>query len=271
MTQLSTVLTIPQLLTVAEEVAQQAGKFAYVQRQQPRQLTSKGFRDFVTDVDIASQKMITDMIQAHFPEHGFLTEETDHDLPTDGPIIWVIDPIDGTTNYSHEMPLFAISIAAVGLTADGTREVLAGVVYDPMHDELFSAMRGQGAMINKRPLQVSQTSSLSEAILSLDWSHHYAQRQTTLDIINKVGHEVRTIRAIGTATLAICWIAAGRLDLYYNLNIKPWDVAACGLILQEVGGMLSSMQGETYRWDDQRHGCLASNGRVHHQFLSHIL
>ena len=133
------------LLETAREAAYQTGELIREKWSQPRQIKSKGFRDLVTDTDIAAQNLITDMIRARFPDHGFLTEEDDSDLPTGGPIIWVIDPVDGTTNFSRTLPTFCVSIAAVS----NTNEQLAGAVYDPMRDELFSAARNQGAWLRR--------------------------------------------------------------------------------------------------------------------------
>ena len=129
-----------ELLECAVGTAITAGQFIREQWQQPRQLHHKGFRDIVTDADVAAQKIITDGIRGRFPDHGFLTEEDDSTLPLSGPIRWVIDPIDGTTNYSRQLPEFSISIAAV----NDKHTILVGVVYDPMRDELFRAVQGQG-------------------------------------------------------------------------------------------------------------------------------
>ncbi|MCP4425514.1 MAG: hypothetical protein GY803_13555, partial [Chloroflexi bacterium] len=142
---------IMELLGAARETAVSAGNLIRQKWSQPRQIKNKGFRDVVTDTDIAAQQLITDAIRARFPDHGFLTEEEDGNLPVDGPVIWVIDPVDGTTNFSRAIPTFCVSIAAVS----AKNEVLAGAVYDPMRDELFSAAKGQGATLNGRPIHVS--------------------------------------------------------------------------------------------------------------------
>ncbi len=252
-------MTNEDLLLTAVSIARNAGQLAKERWSQPLELTSKGFRDIVTDADIAAQKLITDAIRAEFPDHGFLTEETDSDLPAAGSIIWVIDPIDGTTSYSRSLPLFCISIAAI--SAFG--EQLLGVVYDPMHDEMFTAIRGKGAWLNGRSLHVSQVDTLNDAVLSLDWCSDPALRRKTFSTLTKIGKEARTIRAIGTAALAISWIAAGRLDIYLNFQIKSWDVAASTLIVQEAGGTATTPDNIPMLWADVGDGVVVSNGRFH--------
>ncbi len=258
--------TIEDLLLTAVSITRNAGQLAKEMWSQPLELTSKGFRDIVTDADIAVQKLITDAIRAEFPDHGFLTEEKDSDLPATGSIIWVIDPIDGTTSYSHNLPLFCVSVAAISSFG----EQLIGVVYDPTHDEMFTAVRGKGAWLNGRSLQVSQIDNLDEAILSLDWCGAPTLRRKTLDSLSRVGERVRSIRAIGTAALAMAWIAAGRLDCYYNFNIKPWDVAAATLIVLEAGGMATAPNGNPMLWSNVTDGVIVSNGRFHDKFLQEI-
>lgn len=247
----------------------QAGELLREKWQEPRQISEKGFRDLVTDADLASQALIVQLIQSHFPDHGFLVEEKVAGLSASGPVIWVIDPVDGTTNYSRHIPNFCISIAAVSRLLPETDsnpsessepEILVGVIYDPMADELFHAAAGQGAFVNGTRMEVSHTADLAQAIVAVDWSHDPAQRQYTLDMIQNIAHHVQTLRAIGSAALTMAWIAAGRLDGYFNLNLKPWDVAAAQLLITEAGGALVNIHGSPYRFGET--GCIAGNGRV---------
>lgn len=258
--------TIEELLLTAVSIARSAGQLAKEKWSQPLEMTSKGFRDIVTDADIAVQKLITDAIRAEFPDHGFLTEEEDSDLPATGSIIWVIDPIDGTTSYSHNLPLFCVSIAAISSFG----EQLVGVVYDPMRDEMFTAIRGKGAWLNGRSLQVSQIDNLDDAVLALDWAGAPALRLRTLNALCQLGVRVRTIRAIGTAALAMSWLAAGRLDCFFNLNIKPWDVAAATLIVLEAGGKATYPDGNPMLWASVDDGVVVSNGRFHDELCEYI-
>jgi myo-inositol-1(or 4)-monophosphatase len=177
-------------------------------------------------------------------------------------VIWIIDPVDGTTNYSRHLPNYCISIAAITRPSskNAEPEILVGVIYDPMEDELFQAVAGQGAFLNETRIQVSSTGDLESAIIAVDWSHHPEQRQLTLDMIQKVAHQVQTLRAIGSAALTMAWVAAGRLDGYFNYNLKPWDVAAAQLLITEAGGALVSIHGGPYHFGET--GCIAGNGRV---------
>ncbi len=247
-----------ELLDAARETAVTAGNLIRQKWTQPREIKSKGFRDVVTDTDFAAQKLITDAIRAQFPDHGFLTEEDDDDLPTEGPVIWVIDPVDGTTNFSRAIPTFCVSIAAVSKN----NEVLAGAIYDPMRDELFSAAKGQGATMNGRSIQTSPVDALSDAVIALDWSRSADLRQSVLDVLHQFAHQVNTIRAVGSAALALAWVGAGRVDGYVNFQLKPWDLAAASLIISEAGGTLTDLSGQRWGYSPNASGCVAGNGRV---------
>lgn len=262
--------TSPEQLQIwhfTQWLGQTAGRFLLKKWHEPRQLTSKGFRDFVTDADIASQKLITDAIQAQFPTHGFLTEEDDQTLPTGREWLWIIDPVDGTSNYSRLLGNFSVSIAAARQTDPaGGWQVQAGTVYDPVRDELFTAALGQGAWLGEKQLQVSPITNLPEAIVSLDWSHGPNSRQHTLNALNKVAVEVRTVRALGSAALAMAWVAAGRLEAYFNLHLQPWDSAAGQLLIHEAGGLVTNQQGE--KWQLEHRFSLASNQHLHPALLA---
>ncbi len=264
-----------ELLMVAQATAVAAGAIIRENFHLPRQVSSKGFRDLVTDTDFAAQAAITTAVRQRWPDHGFLTEEEDSGLPTSGSIIWVIDPLDGTVNFSRGIPDFCVSIAAMRFTTTGAPEVLAGVIYDPLRGELFSAAQGQGATLQTgdgqvRPLHVSAIHTLSEALFTHDWSHVPTYRQHGLDCIGQLAHTVFGIRAVGSAALALAWIAAGRADAYLNFSLKPWDVAAACLLLAEAGGQLTMTTGSPLSWDASGMSCIGSNGRIHHPLI-HIV
>lgn len=263
---------LTSLLDTAQLAAYKTGELIRTKWSQPRQVKNKGFRDLVTDTDVAAQKLITDIVRAQFPDHGFLTEEEDGELPTTGSIIWVIDPVDGTTNFSRTVPTFCVSIAAVS----NTGELLAGVVYDPMRDELFSAARGQGAWVRsgsdgQRPLSVSQIDSLGEALFALDWSRQPDLRQMAIDVLAVMAPKVQDVRAIGAAALALSWLAAGRFDGYVNMQLSAWDLAAASLIIQEAGGQISHLDGQPWHYSALSGGVIASNGRLHNTIASLIV
>jgi myo-inositol-1(or 4)-monophosphatase len=254
--------TIDLLLETANDTAVGGGGVIPSQGMQPQHPPPKGFRDLLTETDLASQQLITNSLRGRFPDHAFLPEETDSSLPTEGPVTWVIDPIDGTTNYSRQTPIFCVSIAAAV-----NDQALVGVIYDPMRDELFSAAAGRGCTLNGQPARVSDVSSLQHTVVSLDWSHSRQRRQGTLDVLGRFAHRIHTVRAIGSAALALAWLAAGRVDGYLNFNLKPWDVAAGGLMITEAGGRLTDVAGQPYKWTQPNSDCFASNGRIHADFL----
>lgn len=229
-------------------------------------LTSKGFRDIVTDADFASQKLVTERIMQKFPSHGFVSEEDDGSLPTEGDVIWIIDPIDGTSNFARKSPLFCVSIAATRPTADPhVFKPFVGVVYDPVRNELFFASEGAGATLNDRPISVSTVDTLDSAIIAYDWPRQPDIRQNTLDLVSNTIHQVKTMRSIGSAALALSYVACGRLDGYFNLHLSPWDVAAGELIIQEAGGRFSDTSGNQWRGDIKT--SLGTNGLVHQSLI----
>ena len=266
---------LQELLNVAQETAVSAGQLAKEKFDQPRIVESKGFRDLVTDVDVAAQKVIVEGILQQFPDHGFLPEEADATLPDSGPIIWIIDPIDGTTNYSRQQPVFAISVAATRPVYDAAQTVvayepLAGVVYDPMREEMFWVTKGGGAVrkdSNGRihPLHTSPVNNLNDAVLCLSLGSTREKRTQARQWVEALGEYVFTMRDIGSATLSLAWVAAGRLDMYINQNIKPWDVAAAALLIEEAGGKFGNTSGNGFDWVGGAGDCLGTNGRIHSQ------
>ena len=265
-------VSVTELLSVAESLAVSAGELVHEKWVNPVPVQSKGFRDVVTEADFAAQALITDTVKSRFPTHGFLTQEDDDSLPTEGDVIWVIDPIDGTINFSRGMPEFCVSVAGVA----GGRplsdvlakpKLLAGAIYDAMRGELFSVGLGLFEFVTgggeKRPLHISPISTLAQALVTHDWSHEVAGRQFILDRLNRIAEHVFSIRAVGTASLALAWLAAGRTDLYFNYTLKPWDVAAAQLLLAEAGGHLTNADGSALTWDVNGMTCLASNSLLH--------
>lgn len=259
-------IDLTSLLAVAQRAAVEAGQLARQMLDEPREISNKGRRDIVTDADVAAQELITGMVQSAFPDHGFMPEEADSDLPAEGPVLWVIDPIDGTTNYSRHFPVFAVSIAAVLNPVEGLPDmddVLVGVVYDPMQEELFTAVAGGLPLANGRPLHVSTTDSLAKSVLGIDWSHEPPLRQAGLEATARLVHDVDVLRTTGSAALALAWVAAGRTDAYINYRLKPWDVAAAGLMVKLAGGKMTNLNGQTIVLDPAGLDCLASNNHLH--------
>lgn len=260
-----------KILSVAKEAALAAGRAASASFAGPLQVSSKGFRDYVTEADIAAQSAITAIIRDAFPDHGFIAEEDDHSLTPKGPVLWMIDPIDGTTNYSRSVPLFCVSIAAVfNRPPIDIHDVILGVIYDPMREEMFSAVAGGRSQLNGRPIAVSSTTDLHNSMIATDWNRTQELRQATQDAVNRIIHEVDGLSSLKSAALALAYVAAGRLDAYFNYQLMPWDVAAASLLIQQAGGTLSGLSGQPLSLNGEPLACLASNGRLHDTLLSYI-
>lgn len=213
-----------------------------------RQVKSKGPRDIVTDADFAAQAIILDRLRAAYPEHVILSEEGRHDIDLTSPTpTWIIDPLDGTTNYAHRLPVFAVSVA---LAWGG--EVRVGAIHDPLRRETFYAARGDGAWVQRgraqpQPLHVSAVSDLGEAVIGLDWAREPQLRALTLAALQRLAVRCRTVRATGSAALGLAYVATGGLDAYYHHMLQPWDVAAAALLITEAGGVINSLSGAPWR------------------------
>jgi myo-inositol-1(or 4)-monophosphatase len=231
---------------------------------EPRQMRSKGFRDIVTDGDFAAQQLITNGLRQRFPAHGFWAEEENPDLPTTGPVRWLIDPVDGTTNFSRNIPNFCVSIAATVSEC-----VVAGVIYDPMSDELFCAVRGQGATLNGQPMHVSVTAEVSEATVANDWGRRQITRERSYTAVSRLVHRVRTLRTFGSSALTLAWVAAGRLDAHVAFELGAWDIAAGSLLIQEAGGCITTIENDPLPLAHST-TCYSSNGLLHLPLLAVI-
>jgi myo-inositol-1(or 4)-monophosphatase len=219
-------------------------------------VTEKSQANIVTDVDVAVEKMFHEMVAAQFPSHGVLGEELAESAGA-GVARWLFDPIDGTANYARGLPFFCASLA---LEIDGVIEVAA--VYQPTHDELFTAVRGGGATLNAQRLEVSDTSALANALVGTGFPHNATTRTAESErIIGTFAVESRGVRRLGSAALDLCYVAAARLDGFYDRQLKPWDTAAGALIVEESGGRVTRLDGG--RFSCYPGDVLASNGRVH--------
>jgi myo-inositol-1(or 4)-monophosphatase len=241
-------------LSVAQSAALAAGKVLREKYPQVREIQAKGAQDIVTDADFAAQAAIVDVIKLHDPAAAILSEEgiEPNSLAR---LIWVVDPLDGTTNYARHLPMFSTSIAVV---QDG--QPIAGAIYDPLHDHLFAAALDQGATLNGIPIHASNTSEVDQAVVGLDWGRGEAARSIGLNWIHQVGTQVKSIRAIGSSALALCYIAAGWIDIYFHAALKPWDGAAGQIIAQEAGVKLFNHRGAPWNYSDE--SCIAANAQL---------
>lgn len=226
-------------LDVAKRAAARGGEILL--EYQPRIASrEKGPRDLVTDADLASQKAIREILLGAFPDHGFLGEEDDPAAPANAETEyrWIVDPLDGTTNYVHGLPAFAVSIA---LERHG--EIVAGVVYDPLLNEYFTAENGRGARLGDRPLRASQCSSAECALVAASFSPLVRRDSEEVVRFIEALERCQGVRRLGSAALNLAYVAAGRLDAYWATSVKTWDVAAGVLLVQEAGGIVTSIAG----------------------------
>lgn len=243
------------------EAALRAGKLLWAERGKRRQVAFKGSpTNLVTEMDGRAEAVIIETLRAAFPTHAILSEERGSVGPASR-YRWIIDPLDGTTNYAHGFPVYAVSIA---LEADG--EAVLGVAYDPNLDECFVAERGKGSSLNGEPLQVSETPTLNESLLATGFPYNIREvPDNNLAEHAAFSHRCRGVRRTGSAALYLCYVAAGRLDGYWELRVGPWDVAAGALIVEEAGGRVTNLEGG--RLDRERPEIVASNGRIHDEML----
>jgi myo-inositol-1(or 4)-monophosphatase len=247
------------MLNTAIEAAVRAGRILAERHLSGFSVTAKGFRDLVTDADTAAESAIYELIQARFPDHEILSEEAGGDVICRG-FTWVVDPLDGTTNYTHRHPTFAVSI---GVLEKG--RPLIGVIYDPLRDHTFAAHRGGGARLNNVPIHVSGVKELKNALVGLDWGHENEARERMLDYLHRILPRCGTVRASGSAALALAYVAAGWADAYFQPGLKPWDVAAGILLVKEAEGRCTTIRGAAYRV--QFPDCVATNRFIHDEFL----
>jgi myo-inositol-1(or 4)-monophosphatase len=230
------------------------------------EIGKKGAIDLVTEVDVAIEREFRARIAQAWPGHGILGEEFGASQETGGDVRhwWIFDPIDGTTNFAHGLPIFCASLA---LEIDGVLEV--GAVYDPMRDELFTAERGGGAWLNGRRLSVSATDSLGDSLLVTGFPYTVqTDGDELLGLFARFIAVARAVRRLGSAALDVCYVAAGRMDGFWEQGLGPWDVAAAAVIVEEAGGRTSDLDGQPFNARTGR--LVASNGRIHQPMLDTI-
>ena len=235
-------VSLEHALEVAEDAARAGGRVLAKRRTLTREIKVKGWRDIVTDADFAANKTICGILNRAFPTHSILSEEDPHpDLSLHkSEFLWIVDPLDGTTNYSRGFPVFAVS---VGLAQKGRG--LVGVVYDPLLDECFYATRGGGAFLNGAPIQASLIAKLEQGLLGFELAREQELRERGLNWFAQLASRTMTARICGSAALSICYVGAGRLDAYLHLLLSPWDIAAAILIAREAGARVTHLDGRS--------------------------
>ncbi len=256
-------------LQAATRAARLGGKILVEKFEAARDIRSKGKRDIVTDADYASERAVRQVLQEHDPQTRFISEELTaeenaalwRELDANpGLCGWVVDPLDGTTNYAHRQPLFAVSIA---LYSAG--QVQVGVVLDPLRKELFAAERGRGATLNSKPIAVSTTARFDDAVLGMEWGRGHAVRVRSAKLLQRMVTRCFTARSSGSAALSVCYLAAGRIDAYFHLSLAPWDIAAAALIAEEAGGRVTDASGVP--WTVHSRSYVGTNKHLHPAML----
>jgi myo-inositol-1(or 4)-monophosphatase len=256
----------PVFLATATEIVLRAGDIQLAGQESGFRIDKKGTIDLVTEIDLECERMCRAVLGERFPDHDILAEEFGGQPPGQpaSRFRWIFDPVDGTTNYAHGLPIYCSSL---GLEIDGRREV--GAIYDPSRRELFTAERGEGAYLNGRRLSVSKTGSLLDALLVTGFPYDmHLQNSDLVDLFGAFMGRARAVRRLGSAALDLCYVAAGRFEAFWEQQLKPWDVAAGALIVEEAGGQVTGMDGSPF--DPAAAHLIASNGRVHDQLLAVI-
>jgi myo-inositol-1(or 4)-monophosphatase len=248
-------------LEAAIAAARAAGELLWEQWGTTHQIHHKGPADLVTEMDRQAQDLIAGMLQEAFPSYGLLGEEGGGQFISNNPR-WLVDPLDGTTNYARGYPCFAVSIAL-----EREDEIVLGVVYNPILDELFVAEQGAGASLNGNPIHVSATNDLGESLLASGFPYNaWTSQADNGQEWHRFIKRVLSLRSDGSAALDLCHVAVGRIDGFWELELGPWDMAAGALIVQESGGRVSQVNGDPFT--PYGRGLLASNGHLHAEMLA---
>jgi len=248
---------VPQASAIAREAGARLKEFF----EQGVETEYKGDVDLVTVADRTAEKLIRERLAVAFPEHGVYGEEGTRER-MDGEFRWYVDPLDGTTNFAHGFPQFCVSM---GLEQRATEKVVAGVIYDPMRDELYTAERGRGAWLNGKPIHVSRTPVLAESLVSTGFPSRKRHDSPNIHFYHEFTLRSHGVRRAGSAALDLAFVAAGRLEAFWEFNLNPWDTAAGVLLVEEAGGRLSDFAGGEFQLDSRE--TLASNGLIHGELV----
>jgi myo-inositol-1(or 4)-monophosphatase len=253
----------------AEAIAREAGALLLDYFHRGVRAEYKGEVDIVTEADRASEKLITERLHEAFPMHGIYGEEGTRS-GLDSEYRWYVDPLDGTTNFAHGFPIFCVVLGCerrgAGLKPNDDGEMIAGVIYDPTRDEMFSAERGKGAKLNGLPIHVSRTKTLQESLLATGFPSHKRHRNPNVHFYQQFTLRSHGVRRAGSAAIDLAYVAAGRLEAFWEFNLNPWDTSAGYLIVEESGGKVTHFDGSKFTLDSRE--VLATNGLIHAEMVS---
>jgi len=252
----------------ASAIAREAGATLREFLAQGVETEYKGDVDLVTIADRTSERLIKERLSAAFPEHGIYGEEGTRER-MQGEFRWYVDPLDGTTNFAHGFPQFCVSMGLEqrrpGLKPEEDGTLVAAVVFDPNRDELFTAERGKGAWLNGKPIKVSRTADLAEALVATGFPSRKRHDSPNIHFYQEITLRSHGVRRAGSAALDLAYVACGRFDAFWEFNLNPWDTAAGLLLIEEAGGRSTDFSGGHYRLDSREN--LASNGLIHEELL----
>jgi myo-inositol-1(or 4)-monophosphatase len=252
------------MLNIAIEAAKTAGKILKQNAGKARDIRLKDgeSKNLVTEIDRKSEEQIISILKRHYPHHEILAEESGRQQGTSSEYRWIIDPLDGTTNFTHGFPVFCVSIAL-----EIRNEIVLGVIYDPNFDELFTAEKGKGAYLNGKKMRVSRISRLKESLLVTGFPYNINDNpnHTIERFVNFLMH-AQAVRRMGSAAIDLAYVAAGRYEGFWEVDLNPWDMAAGILLVTEAGGSVSSFAGETFSIYGKE--IIASNGLIHDEMIS---
>lgn len=249
-------------LEVASTAAQKAGEILLSHFGSVKEIKRKSQGNLVTDADLLSEKLIIDFLKREYPDFGILSEESNSST-TIRDYTWVVDPLDGTNNYTFGIPFFCVNIALVQ-----NDDILLGVTYDPMRKELFLAETGKGAYLNEAPIRVTTINSLRESLIGLDLGYSHDRGKQMLDTVNRLWGQVHCVRLMGSSSLGLAYVACGRVSLYFHRYLFPWDIASGLLLVREAGGEVVDWRGRRATFRDTE--LVASNLRLQREFMQHF-
>jgi len=255
---------VVELVSTAESIAREAGALLRDFYHHGVLAEYKGDVDLVTEADRASEKLIGERLHAAFPHHGIYGEEgTRRGL--DCEYRWYVDPLDGTTNFAHGFPVFCVVLGcerrAEGLRAEEDGKMVAGVIYDPLRDEMFSTERGSGARLNGRRIHVSRTKSLQESLIATGFPSHKRHQNPNVHFYQEFTLRSHGVRRAGSAALDLAYVACGRIDAFWEFKLNPWDTSAGSLLVEEAGGRITHFDGSRFTLDSRE--VFATNGLIH--------
>ncbi len=258
-----------QFVTIAEPIAREAGALLREFYRRGVRAEYKGDVDLVTEADRASEALITERLRAALPEHGVYGEEGTRSA-LESEYRWYVDPLDGTTNFAHGFPAFCVVLGCehrpAGLAPEQDGEMVVGVIYDPLRDEMFSAARGQGAQLNGAPIHVSRTAALQESLIATGFPSQKRHRNPNAHFYHEFTLRSHGVRRAGSAALDLAYVAAGRLDGYWEFKLNPWDTSAGSLLVEEAGGSITRFDGGKFLLNSDE--VFATNGLIHDEMRS---